>query len=93
MLSAGLCSNPEFRARFVREADVASRLTHPNIVSVYSRGEADGQLLIAVHIVAEAAKGLDYAHRHNVVHRDIKPGNRRRGSPIGCPACRRRWTA
>jgi eukaryotic-like serine/threonine-protein kinase len=99
VLSGELSRSAEFRARFVREAEVASRLAHPNIVSVYSRGETeDGQLWIAmqfvegtsaddalrsgtmtparaVHIIAEIGKGLDYAHRHNVVHRDIKPGN------------------
>src|SRR5262245_55021757 len=52
ILSAGLSRNPEFRARFIREADVASRLNHPNIVSVYSRGETDeGQLWIAMQFV------------------------------------------
>lgn len=99
VLSGELSRSAEFRARFVREAEVASRLAHPNIVSVYSRGETeDGQLWIAmqfvegtnaddalragtmtparaVHIIAEIGKGLDYAHRQNVVHRDIKPGN------------------
>jgi eukaryotic-like serine/threonine-protein kinase len=99
VLSGELSRQPEFRARFVREADVASGLSHPNIVSVYSRGEAeDGSLWIAmqyvdgtdaddalksgtmtptraVHVIAEVAKALDYAHQHKVVHRDVKPGN------------------
>ena len=61
VLSAELSGNPDFRARFHREAEVAARLDHPNIVSVYARGEtADHQLWIAMQFVdgtdAEAAQ-------------------------------------
>jgi serine/threonine-protein kinase len=29
----------------------------------------------ALAIIGQACEGLDYAHRHGVVHRDVKPGN------------------
>jgi serine/threonine protein kinase len=28
-----------------------------------------------VEIIAQSCRGLEYAHRHGVVHRDVKPGN------------------
>jgi len=37
----------------------------------------DGWLEVeeAISIIEQACQGLDYAHRHGVVHRDVKPGN------------------
>lgn len=99
VLSSELSQDPPFRARFLREADLAASLDHPNVVTVYTRGETEkGQLWIAmqyvagsdaqkeiddgrmtakraVHIVSEVAKALDYTHRRNLIHRDVKPAN------------------
>lgn len=52
VLSAELSRDPHFRARFEREAELAATLDHPNIVTVYNRGETDGQLWIAMQFVA-----------------------------------------
>ncbi|MGW0182020.1 serine/threonine-protein kinase [Nocardia sp. NPDC003345] len=51
ILSEQLSSDPEFRARFEREGSLAAGLDHPNIVSVYNRGEENGRLWIAMQYV------------------------------------------
>ncbi|MGW5574343.1 serine/threonine-protein kinase [Nocardia thailandica] len=51
VLSAEYGADPEFRARFIREAELAARLDHPEIVGVYDRGVTDGRLWIAMRFV------------------------------------------
>ncbi|MBX3212183.1 MAG: protein kinase [Labilithrix sp.] len=101
-----------FRSMFIDEAQLATRLNHPNVVQVYefSNEGDEGHILameyvegcdlghlmnaakstatrippwIASWIIAEAAKGLHYAHEKrdeggaplDIVHRDVSPQN------------------
>ncbi|WP_298444469.1 serine/threonine-protein kinase [Gordonia sp. (in: high G+C Gram-positive bacteria)] len=51
VLAAQLAHDDQFRRRFEREADVVAGFSHPNIVKVHDRGEADGRLWIALELV------------------------------------------
>lgn len=51
VLPPHLASDEAFRLRFLREADLAAGLNHPNIVGVLDRGEDDGRLWLSMPYV------------------------------------------
>ena len=57
VLPADVSADEDYRRRFIREADLAASLWHPNIVRVNDRGDFDGQLWISMDFV----DGIDAA--------------------------------
>src|SRR5471032_337404 len=51
VLPTAMASDPDRRQRFELEARSASALNHPNILTVFDIGEADGSLYIAMELV------------------------------------------
>ncbi|MFA5190905.1 MAG: protein kinase [Verrucomicrobiia bacterium] len=51
ILSNHLAQNPAFIARFRREATLAAKLDHPNLIRVFSAGEFNGTHYIAMELV------------------------------------------
>ena len=60
-------SEPDARARFAREARVASAVRHPAIVEIRDFGEADGEMFIAMELlVGESLRAHLATHRPTV---------------------------
>lgn len=57
VLADNLSGDADFRDRFVREAQLAARLSHPSVVSVYDAGEEGGR----PYIVTEYVPGVTLA--------------------------------
>lgn len=51
ILPAAMSADPEFRARFNREAELAASLYNPHIVGIHDRGEFNGQLWISMDFI------------------------------------------
>ncbi|MGW8654975.1 hypothetical protein ACWGMO_36790, partial [Nocardia salmonicida] len=49
LLHSSFSADPVFRGRFEREADLAGRLDHPNIVAIHDRGSENGRLFTPIH--------------------------------------------
>ncbi|MEI7717696.1 MAG: serine/threonine-protein kinase, partial [Mycobacterium sp.] len=47
VLGTGVSHDEEYRQRFNQEAEIVATLRHPNIVTIYDRGDFNGQLWIA----------------------------------------------
>jgi len=54
VMNDAIARQEELRARFLREAQAAASLQHPNVVSIYDLGEVDGHLFIAMEYVPGA---------------------------------------
>jgi len=57
LIAPGLADDPEFRARFVREARAQASVDSPHVVQVFAHGELQGQLYLATQLVPDGDLG------------------------------------
>jgi serine/threonine protein kinase len=69
VLAEHLAADANFRARFLQESKLASRLSHPNVVQVYDAGETEG----SPFIVMEYVGGDTLAQRGKLTHAEVVP--------------------
>jgi serine/threonine-protein kinase len=51
-------ADPEYRARFRREADLLAQLDHPHVLPIHGMGEVDGELFMASRLVSSTLRNL-----------------------------------
>ena len=51
VISPALADDPGFRARFLRESQLAASLDHPHVIPIYDADEVDGVLYLAMRYV------------------------------------------
>src|SRR5438552_10383076 len=47
LIAPELAQDTAFRERFKRESRIAASIDHPNVITIYEAGDADGELFIA----------------------------------------------
>ena len=52
VIAPNLALDEEFRARFLRESQLAASLDHPNVIPIYDADEVDGLLYLAMRYVS-----------------------------------------
>ena len=57
VLSAELTADPQYQERFLREAELAATLSHPNILGIHDRGEYEEQFWISMDYVSGTDAG------------------------------------
>lgn len=73
ILTRDSAEDGEFRARFIREAELAATLRHPHIVGVLDRGEFDGRLWISMDYVdgTDAGRLMKQYYRDGMPEQDV----------------------
>src|SRR5213594_879753 len=63
ILSERIANDPEWKARFMREARTIAQMNHPNIATIYSIEQEADKLFIAMELVEGVAFGCPRSRR------------------------------